>query len=280
MAAYENWFWRASRNYFRAEIKKAVEQLPPENRSQLPLPPLEPDETWVWRESHERFQEQVAAIKAKLPPEQAQLIDIPDLTFERSPLQAKPIGTRTTIAMALVLFSLFFFCVYLLPSLTCEEREQGVLLAQALSPASPWEIATAKLIFYPVVAIIFAGLLGGITTPAMMKGWFFWVTIVILAFGSLGIGMTIACVAKTQRSASMTALCYLLVISMFMLIFQQNQVPVLPHFFLEYHGPRLLHAAITNDIERIHYYELVMAAALGVLWNMVATITFRRFGWQ
>ena len=46
---------------------------------------------------------------------------------------------------------LFFVCVYLLPSLTCEERERGVLLAQALSPAAPREILAAKFLVLKVL---------------------------------------------------------------------------------------------------------------------------------
>ncbi|HLW65293.1 MAG TPA: ABC transporter permease [Gemmataceae bacterium] len=280
IAPYENWFWRTTREYFRSRVQQVLAAVPPEQRTQLHLPADEADDSWVWRESHQQFLEQVAAVKSKLPPDLAKDIDIPELTFERSPLESKPVGTRTTIASVLMLFALFFFCVYLLPSMTCDEREHGVLLAQALSPASPFEIVAAKLIFYPGIAIAFAALLGGITTPGLLAHWFFWVTLVILAFGSLGIGMTIACVAKTQRSASMIALCYMLVITMLVLIFQQNQVPVLPHLFLEFHGPRLLYAAVTDSIEHTEYIELVMAALLAVVWNMIATIAFRRFGWQ
>src|SRR5207302_693003 len=132
MAPFENWFWRTSRAYFRERVNRELEQLGPDAANVDRLPRLERDETWVWRESHAEFLSDVAAIKAKLPPEAAsRLSPVPDFTFERSPLESKPIGTRTTISSALVLFALFFVCVYLLPSLTCEERERGVLLAQA-----------------------------------------------------------------------------------------------------------------------------------------------------
>src|SRR5207244_1854480 len=81
---------------------------------------------------------------------------------------------RSSVTTALVLFSLFFACVYLLPSLMCEERERGVLLAQALSPASPREILAAKFLFYPATGVLLAGLLAGIARPAaavLAAGW-------------------------------------------------------------------------------------------------------------
>lgn len=270
MAPFENWFWRTHRAFLRLRLE----------HEGMILPPLEKDESWVWRESHQQFQDEVNQLKTTLSPEAAARIRIPDYSFERSPLTSKPVGTRTTIASALVLFALFFVCVYLLPSLTCEERERGVLLAQALSPASPLEILIAKLIFYPTVAVVFAGLLGGLPNPAVLTRPIFWLTLFVLAFGSLGIGMTIACVARSQRSASMSALCYMLVVSMILLICQQGGITVLPQFVLEYHGPRLLSAVITNSVEPWHYVELGIALGLAIIWNTVATISFRKYGWQ
>jgi hypothetical protein len=92
--------------------------------------------------------------------------------------------------------------------------------------------------------------------------------------------MTIACIAKTQRSASMTALCYMLIVSMTVLICQQGQLSLLPQVILEYHGPRLLSAAITNTVQAGHYGELAVAFGLAIGWNAVATIVFRKYGWQ
>jgi ABC-type multidrug transport system permease subunit len=280
MAPFEAWFWRAVRSYHRERLKAVIEKLPADQRTGVELPPMERDETWVWRESHQQFRDDVAALKARLPAETAAQMDVPEYTFERSPVDAKPVGTRTTIASALVMFAMFFVCVYLLPSLTCEERERGVLLAQALSPASPLEIVAAKLLFYPVVGVAFAGLLGGLTTPAVLGRWMFWASVFVLALGSLGIGMTIACLNRSQRSASMAALCYLLVISTALLICQSKSIPYLPHLALEYHGPRLLTAVMTNAVEKVHYYELAGAFGIAAGWNVIATVVFRKYGWQ
>ncbi len=78
----------------------------------------------------------------------------------------------------------------------------------------------------------------------------------------------------------MGALGYMLAISMFLLICQQNSLPLLPQLALEYHGPRLMHAAITHSIERFHPVELGWTAALALGWNVAAWTCFRRFGWQ
>jgi hypothetical protein len=272
MAPFENWFWRRSRSFFREQVGQRLTNSG--NGQPQTFPPLEDDDSWIWRESHQQFQAEMA----RLLPTANEVV--PALELERSTLNKMPPGGRSTVASALVLFSLFFVCVYLLPSLTCEERERGALLAQALSPASALEILFAKLLFYPTVAVAFAALLGGFTSPESLKLPFFWFTVVVLAIGSLGIGLTISCIAKTQRSASMGALCYMLVISMLLLICQQNQINWLPRLALEFHGPRLMHAALSRTIEPDHIFSLICSVVLAGVWNVVAVFTFRRYGWQ
>jgi hypothetical protein len=184
---------------------------------------------------------------------------------------------RNVLASALVLFALFFTCVYLLPSLTCEERERGVLLAQALSPASPWEIIAAKLVFYPAAGLLLGGVLAGLYRPDALLRPAFWLALVALAGGSLGVGLTIASLAKTQRAASLGALSYMLVVSLLILTFQQR-MPGLRFLFLEYHGPQMLNAVLAGGSYSLGH--LVGALALAGLWLGTAAFAFRRFGWQ
>jgi hypothetical protein len=54
---------------------------------------------------------------------------VPNLEVSRKGLGGKVLDIRSAVATALVIFSLYFTCVYLLPTLNCEERERGVLLA-------------------------------------------------------------------------------------------------------------------------------------------------------
>ncbi len=184
------------------------------------------------------------------------------------------------MATALVLFGLFFVCVYLLPSLTCEERERGVLLAQALSPATTGEILTAKFLFYPVLGLTLAAVLAGTYRPSVLVQPFFWLALVIAVLGSMGIGLTIASLARTQRAASMGAMCYTLAVALLLFICQQNGIPGLPYLALEYHCPRMLHAALTDSVLAYHWGHLVAAAVLGMCWTGLSALLFRRFGWQ
>ena len=89
---------------------------------------------------------------------------------------------------------------------------------------------------------------------------------------------TIASLAKTQRAASLGALCYMLVVSLLMTVFQQFGLGAFSNLFLEYHGPKMLHAVLNND--RYSLAHLGACAVLATGWLAAATVVFRRFGWQ
>src|SRR5262249_24151811 len=185
---------------------------------------------------------------------------------------------RSGLATALVLFGPFFVCVYLLPALTCEERERGVLLAQMLSPAAPAEVLAAKFLFYPALAAGFAAMLAGSSQPLARP--FFELALGVAVQGSMGIGLAIASLARTQRTAGMAAMGYTLAVAQILFICQQNDIPGLPYLALEYHCPRMLHAALTDAVLWYHYAHLAGATVLAVGWTVAAGILFRRQGWQ
>src|SRR5207253_10675348 len=41
MAPFENWFWRATRSYYRERLQRLLDRLPPDQRSGVQLPPWE-----------------------------------------------------------------------------------------------------------------------------------------------------------------------------------------------------------------------------------------------
>ena len=239
LAPYELWFWRESARFFQMSGQWRAEPREGPDSAHHPAP----------------HGARLAANKSPL-----------DTVYERSHLKGG-FDVRLSVTLALVLFALFFSCVYLLPSMMCEERERGVLLAQALSPASPLEILAAKFLFYPVVGISLAALLAGISKPMVLASPFFWLVLTVAAFGSLGIGLTIACLARTQRTASMGALCYMLVVALFLFICQQGDIPGLPNLALEYHCPRMLHAVLGDSVMWYHWLNLGAATVLALGWT-------------
>lgn len=203
-----------------------------------------------------------------------------EIAEERRPI-AGSADLRSLVTTGLVFFSLCFFGVYLLPSLTCEERERGVLLAQALSPATTSEILAAKLLFYPSVAMGLAALVAGLYRPAALARPFFWLVLLVSAVGYLGIGLTIASVARTQRTASLTALCYMLTMALLLFVTQLFGIPSVQYVALEYYGPRMAHAALEEGpIPWWQWGSLVPASMLAGGWVGVAAYLFRKQGWQ
>ncbi len=276
LAPFETWFWKESRRYFRERVTAAWAKASPGTAVPALADP-DTDELWHWKESYRLFQNEVK--KMDLPGNPISQL-VPDLEAERQPLQSGLVDVRSSIAAALVIFALFFACIYTLPSLTCEEHERGTLLAQALSPASPLEILASKALFYPVVGIALGAVLAGIHTPAVLRQEFLWLTLVVTAVGFLGIGMTIASLARSQREASMGALCYLLAVALIVFLCQRNQVPLVPYLVLEFHCPRALQAALNQSVGREHWTHLAAAAILALGWFSLATYLFRRRGWQ
>jgi hypothetical protein len=247
-------------------------------------------EAWFWRESARFFQMQAAqARRNTLTDRSKSLLSsgavgqpfLAEPAFEQENAQLKGgLDMRATIASGLVLFALFFSCVYLMPSLMCEERERGLLLAQALSPASALEILAAKFLFYPLIGLALAAALAGIVQPLVLLQPFFWLVLVVAAFGSLGVGLTIASWARNQRAASMGALGYMMAVTLLLFICQQGGIQGLPYLALEYHCPRMLHACLAGSVQWFHWFNLAAAAGLALVWGALATYLFRKRGWQ
>jgi len=275
MAVYENWFWRESYRFFHARAADTLRARGVDVDRAFPLPDLG-DELWAERQAYQTLVSRYASMTNGSPAGDA----VPALELRERAIIGGALDLRAAIATALVLFSLCFTCVYLMPSLTCEERERGLLLAQALSPASPAEILAAKFLFYPAFGILLATLLAGIHNPHVLGRPFFWMTLGTLSVGTLGIGMTIACLAKTQRAASLGALCYMLAVALVLLVCQQHNIVYLPRLALEYHAPHILHATLTNRLQPEHWWNLAASAALAAGWAALAVILFRRRGWQ
>jgi len=275
MAVYENWFWKESQKFFHAKAAEALRQRGIDPERALPAPQLD-DDLWAHREGYRALYDRYTAAANGSPTQGV----LPQLDMKERAVRGGALDLRAAIATALVLFSLCFTCVYLMPSLTCEERERGLLLAQALSPATALEILAAKFLFYPAFGILLATLLAGIHNPAVLGRTFFWLSLATMSVGSLGIGMTIACLAKTQRAASLGALCYMLAVALILIVCQQNNWQTLPSLALEYHAPHILHATLTNQLQPDHKWNLVASALLAAGWASLAVILFRRRGWQ
>jgi hypothetical protein len=204
---------------------------------------------------------------------------VPAIEIERSPLTGGT-ETRSGLATSLVLFGLFLVSVYFLPSFTCEERERGLLLAQALSPASPREIVLAKFVFYAALAVALGTAIAGVFEPAVLTRLGFWTALAVATAGTLGIGLMIASLAQTQRVAGMAAVTYGVTTALLLLLCRQKFISGVSWLLLEYHCPTLIHAAFASAAVPNAGWHLASAAALATLWCWGAVYIFKRRGWQ
>ncbi len=274
VAPYEAWFFRSVREVFQELAKFKLDNNGGDSKLLSPLAPLG-DDLWAVRNSFDALAQETARIAPSNPKAQ-----LPTVEIKRAPIGASPLDFRSAIATAMVVFALYFCCCYLLPTLNCEERERGVLLAQALSPASPAELVVAKFLFYPVAGIGLAAILSGIYNPAVLNSLFFWLALIAMASGFLGIGMTVSTLAKTQRSAFMGSMCYLMSVSLLLFICSTNGIPFLSYLAIEFHGPKILHAAVTQAVDPKHWMHLLATFGLGAAWMTIAGWLFRWRGWQ
>jgi hypothetical protein len=272
LATYEQWFFRAARDIFREQAKQKLG----DRGGVLDKPTGRADDLWAEEEAFRVLDDEVEKLRPNAGADRV----LPKVLIRRNGLGAKPLDMRAAVATAMVVFALYFTCCYLLPTLNCEERERGVLLAQALSPASPIEIVTAKFLFYPLSGMALAAVLAGIYNPAVLGTLFFWLSLLAMGCGFLGIGMTVSTLAKTQRGAFMGSMAYLLCVSLLLFVCGQAHVPFLANLAIESHGPKILHAAMTGAVEPASWIHLLAALGLASGWMTLAGWLFRKRGWQ
>jgi hypothetical protein len=273
LAPFEDWFWRATRQFFHEQAVRALPGDRQDEARRLQPPPPTTDPVRLLAELESQYRDRLAVLAAPGPPP-----PLPELEVRRSALRT--IDIRRAVATGLVLFSLFFACVYVQSSLTCEEREHGVLLAQAISPATAGEIVAAKAIVFAGCGVLLAAPLAGICQPAVLAAPFFWLATIVAATGLLGVGVVIASLARTQRAASVAALSYTLTVALLILVTGLTGLRGLSWLMLEYHLPRMLQAALDGTVQPFHWLSLVATTALAMGWLLAALILFRRRGWQ
>lgn len=274
LGPYVDWFWKETLNYYQSqglpvEIDTQQDELiHPADNSLIHVQNLESKKKYLyWRPSDNLPLRSL--MNGKQPVE---------MEVSTEELMGRG-DLRSSVATALVIFAICFFSIYLMPCLTCEERERGVLLAQVLSPASTAEILAAKFLFYPTIGMTLGIVLTGIFEPRALLRPFFWLGLIVTTIAYLGVGLTIASLATSQRKASMGAMCYMLTLALILSIANQFNVPFVHYLAIEYYSPRIIHAALVNNVHP-YRWNLVAAAALAVIWTVVSVRLFRQRGWQ
>lgn len=139
---------------------------------------------------------------------------------------------------------------------------------------------TLLALFYFALAFGLAGLVAGIAAPAVFGRPFFWLTLAVVALGSVAIGFLIASVARTQRGASLGALSYLFATGVLLVTAKGSALEPVTWLLLERHGPELILAALGGGGQTAPWLQLGFAALLTLCWVVAASTAHRRFGWR
>jgi hypothetical protein len=270
---FEEWFWRETQYFFHRQAVAALSAGQRPVAEALSPPALTGNVAQLEQELHRLQRERLIA----LAPESVRGV-VPELEVERSALRG--LAPRQAAVVALVLFSMYFTCVLFLPSMTCEERERGTLLAQALSPASAAEALAAKAAVYPGLGMVLAASLSALLHPEVSSVAFFWLTLLTAAPGAFGLGIVVASLARTQRSASTGTLCYALNVAILTVVGQRLGIPDVFLPIVEAHLPQLLYTALDNAVLPANWTQLGRTMLLAAIWCGGGTFLFRRYAWR
>lgn len=175
----------------------------------------------------------------------------------------------------------FFCCAHLLISFTSQERERGTLLALALTPASITEILAAKCLFHGCLSLTMCGIIIAILRPVALLQPLLWATLVVSAVGFLSVGVMLASLAKTQATAALLTLCYMLGVA---LVFHLSRgwagFAMVREMMFEHRGFLLIFASLKSGGSPLAWIRLGWLVIVVIGWATVASQVFRRLGWR
>lgn len=246
------------------------------------LPPSDGQQRWkIWFWYSGRDSSRVGPFEEWFWGESASFIPSSIIETEHSSLQG--LDVRTVATTALALFAIFFVCVCVMPAITCEEKERGVFAAQALSPARASDAIIAKAILYIPLAA-FLGLLLAIIAGEQSNPAFLVSSAIVSAAASFGVGLSIAALAPTQRSAGSSAVCYALAATIAVALIQRTGIPFISELMVESHLTTVIRTAYGGGPAEQSWRAPAIAAILAVGWMATGSLLFsrcwRNAGWS
>ena len=181
----------------------------------------------------------------------------------------------------LLLIAQFFTCCHLLVSFTAQDRERGTLTALVLSPARISEILVARFIFHLILSLVGCCAIVAILQPAALFQPVLWIVILASSIGFMSVGTCIATLARTQASAAMLALIYMLVGAvLFYLSEQLSGFKPVRRAVFENYSFELLYLTLRKPQSILQVNGLGTMLAIVAIWVTVARTTFYRYGWR
>lgn len=189
--------------------------------------------------------------------------------------------TSELIGTMLLLIVMFFACCHLLVSFTSQDRERGTLSALVLSPAKTSEILLAKYIFHLLISYGGCIAIVAILKPVVLTQPVLWIVVFLTSVGLMSVGTCIATLARTQASAALLALCYMLAGAvLFYLSTKFTAFGLLKQLAFENYTFPLLYATMKHPVSIFRAAGLLQMAVIVGVWIAAARTCFYRFGWR
>ncbi len=240
---------------------------------------LEPFQRWFWPIAVEHFGKIAVA-------EQAPTISRPTtasaLVMEK--LQSGSISdlmNEDLAAAILLLIIQFVTCCQLIVSFTSQDRERGTLTALALSPITMTELLQAKILFHLTLSVVGSAAVVAVLKPAALWHAALWATLLLTGLGLCCVGMVIASLAKTQSTASLLALCYMLIGAVvFYLATKFSAFAAVKAMSFEHYSFGMVYLSLQRQIPLSRAADLAPMLLLVTGWLTAATYLFRTRGWR
>ena len=189
--------------------------------------------------------------------------------------------TNELIATMLLLIVMFFACCHLLVSFTAQDRERGTLSALVLSPANTSEILLSKFLFHLLISFCGCLTIVAILKPIVLTQPVLWLVILLSSIGLMCVGTCIATLAKTQASAALLALCYMLGGTvLFYLSTKFTAFYFIKQLAFENYTFPLLFSTMKRPVSVFHAPGLDTMFVLVGAWIGIARSCFYRYGWR
>lgn len=238
---------------------------------------LAPFWDWFWPALTE-YHTQGLRFEQSTQPRNAKATDAPTSLEDTS---VADLVTNELIATMLLLIVMFFACCHLLVSFTSQDRERGTLAALVLSPANTSEILLAKFIFHLLISLGGCLAIVAILKPIVLTQPLLWLVILLTSVGLMCVGTCIATLAKTQASAALLALCYMLGGTvLFYLSTKFTAFNFIKQLAFENYTFPLLFATMKHPVSVFHASGLGTMFALVGIWIVIARSCFYRYGWR
>lgn len=236
---------------------------------------MDPMMNWMWPKLVE-FQDRNVRFNYQAAPMGGRRAKSEEPTLQDL-VKAEVVGT------VLLLIVQFFTCCHLLVSFTSQDRERGTLSALVLSPARMSEILVARFLFHLTLSLLGSIAIVAILQPVALVRPVLWLTLILTSLGLMSVGTCIATLAKTQSSAALLGLCYMLAGAvMFYLSSKFTTFGLLKKVSFEFYSFMLIYQSLAAPISWQQSMSLGLAILAGIIgaWVYIARTTFYRYGWR